>query len=358
VLIHVDKKFPEVEWRGSELERIIENCGGCGTREMHSVADCKWGGWSMNEPVIWALDFLTFTYRGVFDKFITLSGDSLPTLTNEAMSSVVDQCLAGNNVVTSVWSETGFLPTRSTYFPEGWHKRTAYSHPIKLDYVQGGVNVSKDVHVYFGSQWMMLEPDFVYYIGESMRDSESLANSLKRAYLRDRRVVTDETFFPTLLMESGRFNSTLPGGGEGGIDVPGCEWIKTVRYERMDEHTPSAFGDLPNKQRYKAVEGTESKVWGPYFLGIYDLKDIKDSGALFIRKVSKEVEPNIYLMFPQENRAATEALPDIDWGSDGLNYEITKRPDFQWFNKQKELHARQKRESKKLGGGVGGGGEL
>ncbi|GMH49385.1 hypothetical protein TrRE_jg7277, partial [Triparma retinervis] len=211
VLIHVDKKFPPQEWRSSPLVRTVESCGTCGTREVHSVADCKWGEWSMNEPVLWAFDHLTFTHRGKFDKFITLSGDSLPTLKNEAMSSVVDRCIADKNVVTSVWSETGFLPTRSDYFPEGWHKRTAYAQPIELDYVRDGKNVSKGIHCYFGSQWMMLEPDFVYYIGESMRDEGSLANSLKRAYLRERRVVTDETFLPSLLMESGRFNGTLIG---------------------------------------------------------------------------------------------------------------------------------------------------
>jgi len=301
----------------------------------------------MNDPVLWAFDYLTFNLKNTFDKFVTLSGDSLPTLENPEMGRVMEQCLGGRNVVTSVWGETGFLPTPYDYFPEEWHKRRAYSRPVLLDYQENGVSKSTSAKVHFGSQWMMLEPDFVNYIGESMRDENSLANSLKKAYLDQGRVVTDETFFPTLLMESERFNTTYPLVAKGeGIDIPGCEWLKSARYERMDEHSPSAFGDLPNTQRYKAIEGVEPRAWGPYFLGIYDIKDIKDSGALFIRKVSREVEPNIYLIFPKQTREHIDALPDISW-SKNINLEITERPTFNWFQGRETIGGRAKKKKKK-----------
>ena len=50
----------------------------------------------------------------------------------------------------------------------------------------------------------------------------------------------------------------------------------------MDEHYPwSNF-----QQRYVSPEGASSRAWGPYFLGAYDLANIKKSQALFVRKVS------------------------------------------------------------------------
>ena len=49
---------------------------------------------------------------------------------------------------------------------------------------------------------------------------------------------------------------------------------------------------------------------GPYYLGVYDLANIKETGALFIRKVAKEVDPNLFQIFPVERR---EDIPDIQW---------------------------------------------
>ena len=53
----------------------------------------------------------------------------------------------------------------------------------------------------------------------------------------------------------------------------------------MDEHSPSCTGNLPDKQRYLAIEGVEPRAWGPYFLGVYDLEDIIESGAIWISAV-------------------------------------------------------------------------
>ena len=87
-------------------------------------------------------------------------------------------------------------------------------------------------------------------------------------------------------MNTAEFSSSIPSvpRGESLPDVP---WLKSLRYERMDEHSPSATGVHPDKQRMVAVPDVERRVWGPYFLGIYDLSDIIESGALWIRKVRK-----------------------------------------------------------------------
>ena len=42
----------------------------------------------MNDPTLWAMDKLSSEFSGKFDKFINLSGDTLPTLDNAAMGSL------------------------------------------------------------------------------------------------------------------------------------------------------------------------------------------------------------------------------------------------------------------------------
>ena len=49
---------------------------------------------------------------------------------------------------------------------------------------------------------------------------------------------------------------------------------------------------------------------GPYYLGTYDLGNIKDSGALFIRKVAKELDPYLFSLLPVSNK---DEIPDIYW---------------------------------------------
>jgi hypothetical protein len=41
-----------------------------------------------------------------------------------------------------------------------------------------------------------------------------------------------------------------------------------MRYERMDEHMPTAFGDFATQQRYRVPDSQEiqePRPWGPYF---------------------------------------------------------------------------------------------
>jgi len=143
--------------------------------------------------------------------------------------------------------------------------------------------------------------------------------------IKNGSVVTDETYFSTVIMHS-KFKPSIPDVPRHS-GLPGAEWLTSPRYERMDEHMPSATGTLPDMQRYRAPDGIEPRVWGPYFLGINDLELIKSSGALFFRKVSETVEPNLYKVFPCERREEVEKLPDIGW-SKMTEYAIRERPNF------------------------------
>ena len=300
---------------------------------MKSVKTSDWGKWNMNDPVLWAISELTFNplyNTTTYDKFITLSGDSYPTMSQSYLHYLFGSNgpLKSYNFVTSIWCETGLRPTKYSEFPQKWHKRKAYPKPILLKLA----NSTKKVDIFYGSQWMMLNSDFVAYMGRSLHDSNSFPSKLKDRFIEHRNVVTDEVYFPTILMNEEQFAASVPNVPKG-QGLPGVEWLKTVRYERMDEHMPSCTGVFPDTQRYVAPANIEPRVWGPYFLGINDLQNIKMSGALFFRKISDTVEANLYNLFPVDLREDVDRLPVIDWGRE-TDYQISPRPTFREQNDQ------------------------
>jgi len=83
--------------------------------------------------------------------------------------------------------------------------------------------------------------------------------------------------------------------------------LRAIHWVRMDEHYP--WNSLSS--RYVATElEAEERPWGPYYVGTYDLADIKRSGALFIRKTSMLVDPNLFHLLPVASHAA---VPNISW---------------------------------------------
>jgi hypothetical protein len=62
-------------------------------------------------------------------------------------------------------------------------------------------------------------------------------------------------------------------------------------------------------QRYESPT-SDTRVWGPYYLGTYDLANIKKSRALFMRKVSTKVDENLLRLLPVDKH---EDIPDIGW---------------------------------------------
>lgn len=337
VFVHIDTKYPKQFYEQSELYKMINDCPPCGVRVVRSEKTSEWGQWNMNDPVLWAIDELTHNpeYNNFkYSKFITLSGDTYPTLSQNYLHYLFGDKgpLEKYNFVTSHWCETGMRPTKYSEFPQSWHKRKAYPKPLviqfkEVDEVSGErVLKSKMVDIYYGSQWMMLTKEFVHYMGKGLRDRESFPSQLRDYMIQNRNVVTDETYFSSILMNHPTFKGTVPTV-ERGEGIPGAEWLKNPRYERMDEHMPGATGVLPDSQRYKAPDGIEPRVWGPYFLGINDLEKIKSSGAIFFRKISEFVEGNLYKVFPCDRREDVEALPDIGWSA-VTDYEISERPKF------------------------------
>lgn len=103
------------------------------------------------------------------------------------------------------------------------------------------------------------------------------------------------------------------------------------RYERMDEDKPDPFGNVALDQHYDAPDRSNvepSKVWGPYYLGTYDLGQIKRSGALFIRKVSRDIDDNIFRILPV---VSNKDIPEIDWPNE---VKLSKKVDV----KQMKIH--------------------
>ena len=340
--------------------------------EVHSHFAPKWSKWSMNDPTLWALEYLLYHPQlhhhrsnnlrhesnpppppassqpaAAWDVFVNLSGDTLPVISAQRISELfnpIDGPLGNTNFVTSNSCATGLIPTSIFDFPKGSMKRSHYFQhgiPKTLSYVDtlsGQWKTNVETPIYFGSQWMALTHDFVEYVIRSMSHPNGLGNVLKETLIETGVLMTDESFFATLLMNS-PFKDTIPNLNTNDRSLINYPSMKALRYERMDENAPNAWGEWPSSDslydippKFKSVTDGEgpSKPWGPYFLGLYDLGNIKDSGALFIRKVSWSVDENLVRMLPVELRESEEdnmllewdVLPDIRWPKNGVIIKV------------------------------------
>ena len=72
-----------------------------------------------------------------------------------------------------------------------------------------------------------------------------------------------------------------------------------------------------------------------------DLANIKDSGAIFARKVSKRVDPNIFNLLPVNWK---EEIPSIQWPEE---IKITPKVDWDEF-KRRHTSSRKNQDSHEL----------
>lgn len=378
ILIHVDKRVGiasrdsstqdgdeknQFLYHDSWLRRYVDACvaapactrnrGGGGNDatilEVHSHFSPEWSRWSMNDPTLWAMEYLTDHNElnrahesQSWDVFVNLSGDTLPVVTAARISQLFDPKhgpLGNTNFVTSTSCVTGLLPTSIFDFPEHTMKRSHYfgkETPKTLSYldlVTGKWQQDIKTPIYFGSQWMALTHDFVEYVVRSMSHPNGLGSVLKASLIKTKVQMTDETFFATILMNSPAFNHTLPKLNDNGA-LERYPSMHSLRYERMDENLPNAWGEWTSSDQLyditkkfgKVTDGEgPAKPWGPYFLGVYDLGSIRDSGALFVRKVSWTVDSNLVRMLPVrirddgvEGKLEWDELPDMRWPELGV----------------------------------------
>lgn len=339
VVFHIDVKFGIESYINSPLHKEIEACP-CGSRvEVASVHDCKWGSWSMNAPTLWGMEKAITTYNGKWDVFINLSGDSLPVYSPNRVARLFGSGpLRGINFITSSACETGLIPTPLKKFPQNWHKRSHYSHQpaTELEYVddKGITHRNIEVDIFFGSQWMSLTTEFCEFIIRNLARSDSLPSRFRDWLIETKKLMSDETFFTSMLMRY--FPQTVPNITKGMfLDADTSEEsisMYAIRYERMDEHVPTSSGYFPTEQRYEVPDSTgveKPRSWGPYFLGVYDLNNIRLSGALFVRKVAQAIDPNIYRILPVDE---PHQIPPISWPND---VQVSPVPD--WSNRLDQL---------------------
>lgn len=282
----------------------------------------------MNLPTLWGMEKAVKDYSNKWDVFVNLSGDTLPVYSQNRIAKLFGGPLRGINFVTSVACETGLIPTSILEFPKKWHKRTHYSYkpPDSLTYVDDNGVEHKDVKVdiYFGSQWVSLTPQFCEFLILQLARPDSLASRFRDWLIDTEKLMADETFFTSMLMRY--FPETLPKITDDYFLDDENISMYAIRYERMDEHVPTSKGYFPTEQRYEVPvsSGVEQpKPWGPYFLGIYDLNDIRLSGALYIRKVAQVIDPNMYNILPVE---LPDLIPPISWPKE---VKISPLPDWE-----------------------------
>jgi len=264
-------------------------------------------------------------YAGKWDAFINLSGDTLPVYSQNRIAQLIGGPLKGINFVTSIACETGLVPTSIYDFPNNWHKRSHYSHnpPDDLEYVDENGERQKNVNVeiYFGSQWVTLTPQFCEFMIKQLHRDDSLPSQFRDWLIRTGKLMSDETFFATMVMYY--FPETIPKLTENffldttnsSSAIPEVS-LYAIRYERLDEHVPTSRGYYPTEQRYEVPASSgigQPRAWGPYFLGVYDLNNIRLSGALYVRKVARAIDPNMYKILPVD---LPQQIPPISWPSD------------------------------------------
>jgi hypothetical protein len=396
IVIHVDVKFNyDTYFLNSELHQEIQACP-CGSIvETASIHNASWSTWSMNLPTLWGMEKAVVDYAGQWDVFVNLSGDSLPVYTAPCLGQILWTVAVQPqyNYVTSSSCETGLQPTPLSYFPSRWHKRVHYSYqPANLTYVEEEYHHSeKDtdadipatthpptlkriphsnvtLETYFGSQWMILQPNFCHFLIQELKRSDSLPSQFREYLIETKKLMTDETFIPTLMMYL--FPETIPPVNETDLSLvipspppPPLQQqrllhhqknhyrherslvprkIYSIRYERMDEQAPSSRGYFPIHQRYEVPESSgvdQVKPWGPYFLGVYDLESIQESGALYVRKVSHFMDSNLYKILPVEH---ADDIPPIGWPKE---IKLSPVPDWEKTIQQlKEKYYKKKKQ--------------
>jgi len=309
-LVHVDAKH---RWPGGDaLTTMGAFVRGRSNVRWAQLVDVRWGRWSMNEPTLWGIrEALRLSTTWSF--FINLSGDTWPVLTPAALRATLGE-VGGLNFVTSGPScPTGLRPTGRGEFGDGWHKKQAYPHPMLSD---GG----SELEAFYGSQWMILDRSFAAHVDGTIDETGTVANRLRRWFVNGTVVVegvgrvkphiADETFFPSVLMNSDLRDTGVPPPVALLNDVTGdastAVAMRASFYVRMDEHYPWSSA----KQRYASTLDRAERPWGPYYLGAYDLGDVRESRALFLRKASRDVDPNLFALLPVDD---FRDIPDLRW---------------------------------------------
>ena len=325
--LHIDAKYAPFE--RSLVEAIRRNRTNV---EWGQIFDVQWARWSMIEPTLWAMEK---ALGRDWEYFINLSGDAWPVLTPMALKGALGALSPLNFVASAPQSPTGLRPTARSEFGDGWHKKQAYPSPM--------VEAIPTMEAHYGSQWMLLHRNFVNLVIEQLSDPKApgsvLRDWFKYAMIhvdgvgKVRPHIPDETFFPTLLMFSNNQTAPYPieiyescySGGDTKKKL-----LKTAFFIRMDEHYPWSS----SKQRYVAPAlDKKARPWGPYYLGAYDLKDIRDFGAFFIRKVSDDVDPTLFSVLPVDDH---DMIPPIAWPPHGNLALSEKDPRFETVTRGKD----------------------
>jgi hypothetical protein len=225
IIVHIDKMFPMEKYKASNLYDFIEgDCCACNAKVVvESRFHLKWGSWEMNAATHWVMTELVHNpeYMGEWDVFMNLSADSLAVYTPQILSNLFGTKgqLHGYNFVTSSPCLTGLRPTNiNDDVPYYYFKKLHYENEgdFLITYTdEEGIEKTEKIVIHVGSQWMTLTPDAVKYIANSLQREDSLPSRFRNEFVKRGKLMSDETFIPTMLAHHPTLKHSFPNDNLG-----------------------------------------------------------------------------------------------------------------------------------------------
>ncbi|MFF2909921.1 beta-1,6-N-acetylglucosaminyltransferase [Paenibacillus sp. NPDC057934] len=209
-LIHVDLKAKDLIEFAHQISKNYDNIRIMPSRHI------TYASWSMVQVELDAIKELLY-WSSDWTHFINLSGQDMPLVNQDKVKNFLKENPNKNFINLEIASESDRRIHFNGYFIEdcGYLKRLGERNPFE-SYFDSGIKA------YRGSQWKMITREFAEYVIASSLSFE-MQDYFKFV------LIPDETFFPTLIMNSNEFVGTVVNNN-----------LRYIVYERKETGFSSA----------------------------------------------------------------------------------------------------------------------
>lgn len=190
-LVHVDKKMGE-----QEIQALITEFSHLNNVYFMKPHSLTWGGWSLVDMELKAIQTL-LSINTDWEYFINLSGQDFPLHTQVTVKNFLSKNVGVNFIQTDFEDDNSQLHMiLASYFIEDLTGLKRFDGRSSFKSLLPGMKL------YSGSQWKMLHRSFCNDLFDN-KNFDDLVNYFKFSF------VPDETFFPTLIMNSSYADSVF-----------------------------------------------------------------------------------------------------------------------------------------------------